>query len=102
MVRQGNGKILLVGYSRAEDGLAGVSLLRLGADLEPDAEFGTGGKVRHLMPIATNGDHYANPCAVLIQPGRILVTADVRSTPGSLMQGVLALRNDLLFANSFE
>ena len=103
IARQDNGKIVLAGYSRAGDELAGVSLLRLNPDLEPDPSFGTTGKVRHLMPIASSGDHYANPRALLLQAERILVTADVRALPGSLMQGVLALQNSgLLFADSFE
>jgi len=99
--RQGDGKLMLAGHSRAGDGHMGVSLLRLRRDLTPDPQFGSLGRVRHVMPLDPGGNHYAAVGALLLQPGRILLAGQVDIGP-AMMQMAMALENDLLFADTFD
>ena len=99
--RQGDGKLLLVGRSRADDNHMGLSLLRLRRDLTPDPQFGTLGRVRHVVPLDPGGHHFASPGALLLQPGRIVLTGQADIGP-AMMQMAMALENDLLFADTFD
>lgn len=103
IVRQGDGRFLIVGQSYAADGRRGISLLRLMPDFEPDAGFGNGGKLRYLLPIASDGIHEMSAVSLDVLPGRILVGANVATGAGpAQIQTVAALSNDLLFADAFE
>ena len=103
LLRQRDGRLLLVGESDGPDGFTGLSLLRLDADYEPDPGFGDGGKLRYLAPIASDGLHGMRARTAVAVPGRILVGADVATGPGQAqMQSVMALESDLLFADDFD
>lgn len=103
IVRQGDGKYLIAGQSYAADGHRGISLIRLLPDFELDPSFGDGGKLRYLVPIASNGVHEMNAATLTLLPGRILVGATVATGPSpARMQTVAALANDLLFADAFD
>src|SRR5690606_22376232 len=82
ILRQRDGRYLVVGESRGEDGWRGISLLRLQADMEPDSSFGEGGKRRHVATIASDGVHEMSARAMVALPGRILVGTDVATGPG--------------------
>lgn len=103
VLRQRDGRYLIVGESRAADGWRGIGLLRLQADLEPDPSFGEDGKRRYLAAIASDGVHDMTARALVAVPGRILVGTDVATGAGlASIQSVMALQSDLLFADSFE
>lgn len=103
ILRQGDGKYLILGQSYAGDGRRGISLIRLTPDFELDASFGDGGKLRYLLPIASDGVHDMSAATVHVLPGRILVGANVATGAGAAqIQTVAALSNDLLFADSFD
>lgn len=103
IVRQGDGKYVIVGESYAADGFRGISLIRLMPNFELDASFGDGGKLRYLLPIASDGLHAMRAETLNLLPGRILVGADVASGAGSAqIQTVAALADDLLFADGLD
>lgn len=103
LLRQGDGKYLIAGQSYSGDGRRGISLIRLRPDFELDAGFGDGGKLRYLLPIASNGVHEMSAATLSLLPGRILVGATVATGPSpARMQTVAALANDLLFADGLD
>jgi uncharacterized delta-60 repeat protein len=103
IARQGDGKYVILGESYAADGRRGISLIRLTPDFEFDPSFGDDGKLRYLVPIASNGLHQMNAATLNLLPGRILVGATVATGPSpAQMQTVAALANDLLFADAFD
>ena len=103
IVRQGDGKYLILGQSYAGDGRRGISLLRLMPDFEPDASFGDGGRLRYLLPIASDGVHEMTAVTLNVLPGRILVGANVATGAGpAQIQTVAALVDDLLFADGLD
>lgn len=103
LLRQRDGRYLVVGESHGADGWRGIGLLRLNADLEPDASFGEGGKRRHLAAIASDGIHDMTARALVAVPGRILVGTDVATGTGpASIQSVMGLESDLLFADAFD
>lgn len=103
IVRQGDGKYLILGQSYAGDGRRGISLLRLRPDFEIDTSFGDGGKLRYLLPIASDDMHEMSAVSLNVLPGRILVGANVATGAGvAQIQTVAALGNDLLFADAFD
>jgi uncharacterized delta-60 repeat protein len=103
ILRQRDGRFLLVGNSDGIDGLTGLGIARIDANFDLDAGFGDGGKRRYLAPIASDGVHGMAARAIAIVPGRILVGADVATGPGQAqMQSVIALESDLLFADNFD
>jgi uncharacterized delta-60 repeat protein len=103
IVRQGDGKYLILGESYSSDGSQGISLIRLTRELELDPTFGDAGKLRHLSAIAANDIDCMATVDLLLTPGRILAAADVcYGADGELMQTVVGMTNDLLFADSFD
>lgn len=103
IARQGDGKYVIAGESYAADGFRGISLIRLMPDFELDPSFGDGGKLRYLLPIASDGVHAMRAETLNLLPGRILVGADVATGAGSAqIQTVAALADDLLFADAFD
>ena len=103
IVRQSDGKYLILGQSYSSDGRQGISLIRLTRELELDPTFGDAGKLRYLSAIAANGINCMATVDLQLAPGRILAAADVcYGADGELMQTVVGMTNDLLFADSFD
>lgn len=104
IVRQGDGKYLVVGRSSGSDGRLGIGAIRLTRNFDLDPSFGSGGKIRHLSAIAPAPDHF--DCSlvsnVLLQPGRIVLGATVCTGSGVNLQATVGLTNDLLFADGFD
>ncbi len=100
VLRQGDGKLVLLGMSYAADTRPGLGAIRLTPSLELDGSFGDGGKVRHLSAIHANDFDCTRIASALLQPGRMVVAATVCG--GADMQATVGLSNDLLFADGFE
>jgi uncharacterized delta-60 repeat protein len=102
IVRQSDGKYLIVGQSSSNDGHLGLGLLRLTRSLELDPTFGDGGKLRVLSEVAIGGADciiVANP---LMHVGRIVVGVNACIGNGLLTQAAIGLQNDLLFADGMD
>jgi len=103
IARQSDGKYVIVGTSRAADHRSGLSLLRLTRTLEPDPNFGDGGKRRIAPEIGAGGANCISAADVRVRPGRIVAAMNACAGPGGwTMQAMAGLRNDLLFANGFD
>jgi uncharacterized delta-60 repeat protein len=103
VVRQGDGKYLILGQSSSSDGRTGLSLVRLTRALELDPTFGDGGKLRHLSEVAIGGADCtlaaSNP---LLQGGRIVAGVNACIGNGLFTQAAIGLQNDLLFADGMD
>lgn len=102
MARQGDGKIVILGESRAADASMGTTLIRLTPSLELDPSFGDGGKARYLTAIATDGHDCTHPIEPLVQPGRIVAGVQACIGAGKLAQAAMGVENDLLFADGLD
>lgn len=102
IVRQGDGKYVVLGESFATDGRPGVSLIRLLPSLALDPTFGNGGKLRYLTAIGPAGGDCSSPVNALIQSGRIVVGTEACIGGGLQTQAAAGLKNDLLFADGVE
>ena len=100
VLRQGDGKLVLIGRSYAADNRSGLSAIRLTRTLELDPGFGDGGKLRHLSAIHPNDFDCTRVATALLQPGRIVAAATMCGSAD--MQGSVGMVNDLLFADGFE
>ena len=100
VLRQGDGKLVLIGRSYAADNRSGLGAIRLTHSLELDASFGDGGKLRHLSTIHPDGFDCTRAATALLQPGRIIVGAT--ACAGADVQATVGMANDLLFADGFE
>lgn len=101
IARQGDGKYVLAGYSHDALDRARVTLTRLRRDFQPDGGFGQGGMVDALVPIAINGQHGMRARALALRPGGILTGLEVATGPGAVLS-IMANRNDVLFADTFD
>lgn len=102
IVRQGDGKWLITGTAYAADGYPGMAVLRLNRNFSVDTSFGVGGKIRHLVEIASNGDHGLLPIQPLIRGGRIVVAAVATTGFNERIQTLVGLQNDHLFGDTFD
>ncbi|HEY6939920.1 hypothetical protein [Dokdonella sp.] len=102
LVRQGDGKIVILGESRADAAPIGATLVRLTPSLDLDPTFGDGGKARYLAPIATDGHHCTYAVNPLIEPGRIVAGVQACIGNGAVAQATLGVENDLLFADGLD
>lgn len=101
IARQGDGKYVLAGYAYDADNRSRVTLTRLRRDFQLDASFGQDGTFQGLVPIAMNGFHGMHARSVALRPGGILTGLEVVTGPGAVMS-VMANRNDVLFADTFD
>jgi uncharacterized delta-60 repeat protein len=101
IARQGDGKYVLAGYSHNADNRAELTLVRLRRDFSLDPQFGDGGMLHHLVPIAQNGFPWMSAEQILLRPGRIITSLLVGTGPGNLMS-LRGSQNDQLFADMFD
>jgi uncharacterized delta-60 repeat protein len=99
IVRQGDGKYVLLGASTGSDGHFAISLVRLTHALALDPTFGDGGKVRYLSEV---GAACTNPVNPLLQSGRIVSGINACIGNGMFVQAALGLKSDLLFADGLD
>lgn len=102
IVPQGDGKFLIAANSRAGDGFPGASFVRLNADLTLDATFGIGGKARYIATVSSSSQHSTTARRLAVHGGRIVAVANVGRNGTTFYQSVIALKNDLLFADRFD
>jgi len=101
ITRQGDGKYVLAGYSYNADNRSELTLVRLRRDFSLDPQFGEGGMLHDLVPIAQNGSPWMSADQVLVRPGRIITSLLIGTGPGTLMS-LRGSQNDLLFADTFD
>ena len=101
IVRQANGSYVIVASSYIGEYPA-VAMLRLKRNFSVDTSFGNGGKIQHLVQVATNGDHGLNANAVLLQPGRILVAGSATTGVNGRIQTLVGTQHDEIFADTLE
>jgi len=101
---QSDGKLLLAGKTRQQsEGFAtALVFLRLKRDLSVDASFGSGGQLKQWLKLGADWEeHSMEPVDVSIVPGQILVGATTLN--GYFYhQTIMALQNDLIFADPFD
>jgi len=102
IVRQGDGKYVILGQSYSSDGRGGISLVRLTRTLDLDPGFGDGGKLRYLSQVAIGGADCTLPVNPLLQGGRIVAGVDACIGNGLFTQAAVGLQNDLLFADGLD
>jgi uncharacterized delta-60 repeat protein len=102
IVRQSDGKYVVLGQSQAADGRSGISLIRLLPTLALDPGFGSGGKLRYLSAVAPAGSDCSLAVNPLIQGGRIIAGANLCIGNGLSVQAMVGMKNDLLFADGVE
>jgi len=102
IVRQGDGKYVILGQSYSSDGRGGISLVRLTRTLELDPGFGDGGKLRYLSQVAIGGADCTLPVNPLLQGGRIVAGVNACIGNGLFTQAAVGLQNDLLFADGLD
>ena len=100
--RQGDGKIVILGESRASGSALGATLIRLTPSLDLDPTFGDGGKVRYLTAIATDGNNCSYVDEPLVEPGRIVASMRACIGGGKFAQATMGVENDLLFADGLD
>ena len=102
IVRQGDGKYVILGQSYSSDGRGGISLVRLTRTLDLDPGFGDGGKLRYLSQVAIGGADCTLPVNPLLQGGRIVAGVNACIGNGLFTQAAVGLQNDLLFADGLD
>jgi len=102
IVRQGDGKYLVLGQSSSSDGRIGLSLVRLTRALDLDPTFGNGGKLRVLSDVAIGGADCTLVVNPVLQGGRIVVGANTCIGNALSTQAAVGLQNDLLFADGLD
>jgi len=102
LARQGDGKIVILGESRAPGSLTGATLVRVTPSLDLDPSFGDGGKARYLAPVATDDLDCMYAVNPLIQPGRIIAGVQACIGNVTLAQATMGVENDLLFADGLD
>jgi uncharacterized delta-60 repeat protein len=101
IVRQGDGKYVIVGYGYQGEHYA-TTVMRLRRDFSLDPGFGNSGALQHLAMVATDGDHGTIAGTALVQPGRIIAAGTSFTGINGRIQTTFAMTNDLLFADGFE
>ena len=102
IVRQGDGKYVILGQSSSTDGRTGLGIIRLTRSLDLDPTFGNGGKLRVLSEVAIGGADCTFVVNPLLQGGRIVVGVNACIGSGLSMQAAVGLQNDLLFADGMD
>lgn len=98
---QGNGKIVLAGYSQASSGNAKATAMRLNRDGTPDIQFGSLGK--RVFDFALGNPDAQVFRGVVFQGTQIIVSgALVAAGSNGIDDFVARLTNDLIFADEFE
>jgi uncharacterized delta-60 repeat protein len=102
IVRQGDGKYVILGQSFSGDGRTGLGLVRLTRSLELDPTFGNGGKLRVLSEVAIGGADCTLVVNPVLQGGRIVAGVNACIGNGLATQAAIGLQNDLLFADGMD
>ncbi len=102
IVRQSDGKWLIVGNGFTAQGHYAATILRLKRNFDIDPTFGSAGRVQHLAPIATDGDHGLGVRTLLQRPGRLIVGGVSFTGINGRIQTMVGMQNDLLFADGLD
>lgn len=101
ILRQPNGDYVISasGYVGAD---TAVSLLRLKRNFSLDPRFGNGGKIQHLLQIATTGDHGLYASKLLLHAGRLIGAGSATTGINGRVQMMMGLQHDTVFADTFD
>lgn len=105
IVRQGDGKFLLIGktWQESQGYVTGMTALRLDRHFNVDTGFGQNSKVLHALQLGGEWqENTMEPVDVHVVPGRILVGVKMLGATYYNYQTIIGLENDLLFADTYD
>ncbi|MEO8673797.1 MAG: hypothetical protein ABI411_21010 [Tahibacter sp.] len=102
ILREGNGRYLIVANSAGPEGEKGLVVMRLKHNLDLDTSYASGGKVRHFVDISASTAGGSTSYGALLQSGRLVATANVSINGLARTNAAVGVQEDVLFANDFE